>query len=408
MRLAPSINSLFLVFTFFLFSLSGFAQELPSLDPRKAGFSEERLARLSAYLNQEIEAGNLAGAVSLIVRNGATAHYQAYGKSKLSEKSAMQKDQLFFIQSMTKPIVSVAFMMLYEEGHFDLNDPLEKYLPAFADMQVQNSAGTTDTIDAPIRLWHLLSHTAGLSHGLGGSELDKKYREALYMQQHPDIKARVSVLPDLPLVGQPGEQWYYSAAPDVLSLLIEHFSGMNTAEFLQQRIFDPLGMDDTGYNVDDSKKNRVVGLHQKDEEGKLTVSERQTPTTGNTIYGGTHGLFSTAEDYMRFCLMLLNKGEWNRKQLLSPKTIELMTVNHVGELFGEGYGFGLGFSVRTDLSEPRALGSVGTFGWSGAYNTYFFVDPQEELVGILMNQFAPYTDFYSKKFQQLVYQAIND
>lgn len=398
----------YLLLTFFLFSLPIFSQELPPLNPQQAGFSTERLARLSSYLNQEIEKGTLAGAVSLIVRKGATAHYQAYGYSKLSDKSSMQKDQLFFIQSMTKPIISVAFMMLYEEGHFDLNDPLEKYLPEFADMQVQTSENKTDTLKEPIRLWHLLSHTAGLSHGLGGSDLDKQYREALYMQQHPDIEARVNALTALPLVGQPGEQWYYSAAPDVLSLLIEQFSGMNTAEFLQKRLFDPMGMEDTGYNVEDSKKERVVGLHQKNEEGKLTVSARQTPTSGNTIYGGTHGLFSTAEDYMRFCLMLLNQGEWNGKQLLSPKTIELMTANHVGDLFGEGYGFGLGFSVRTDLSEPKALGSVSTFGWSGAYNTYFFIDPQEEMVGILMNQFAPYTDFYSKKFQQLVYQAIND
>lgn len=403
--MSATIKSLFFPLLLFIsFSLP--AQELPSIDVKKAGFSAERLARLSNYLNQEIEKGELAGAVSLIVRNGATAHYQSYGLSHLSESDPMQKDQLFFIQSMTKPIISVAFMMLYEEGHFDLNDPLEKYLPAFADMQVQTSENETDSLQEPIRIWHLLSHTAGLSHGLGSSELDKKYREALYMQQHQNIEDRVSVLPELPLVGQPGEQWYYSAAPDVLSLLIEQFSGMNTAEFLQTRIFDPLGMEDTGYNVAKDKKERVVGLHFKNQNGELSLSERQTPTSGNTIYGGTHGLFSTAKDYMRFCRMLLNKGELDGKQLLSPKTVALMTVNHVGDLFGDGYGFGLGFSVRTELSEPKALGSVGTFGWSGAYNTYFFIDPQEELVGILMTQFAPYTDFYSKKFQQLVYQAI--
>lgn len=393
---------------FLLLTLPLLAQSLPPLDPQKAGFSTERLERLSSYLNREIEKGNLVGAVSLIVRKDATAHFQAYGSSQLGDKNPMQKDQLFFIQSMTKPIISVAFMMLYEEGYFDLNDPLEQYLPEFAGMQIQASENETDSLKEPIRLWHLLSHTAGLSHGLGGSELDRQYREALYMQQHPNIEARVNALTDLPLIDQPGEQWYYSASPDVLSLLIEQFSGMNTAEFLQTRLFDPLGMKDTGYNVDDSKKTRVAGLHQKSEDGKLSVSARQTPTSGNTIYGGTHGLFSTAEDYMRFCMMLLNKGEWNGKQLLSPKTVELMTVNHVGELFGEGYGFGLGFSVRTDLTEPHSLGSVGTFGWSGAYNTYFFIDPQEKLVGILMNQFAPYTDFYSKKFQQLVYQAIVD
>lgn len=404
------MRSVFLNYFFALsFLLPGvplLAQELPPYHPQKAGFSEERLARLSSYLDQEIEAGKLVGAVSLIVRKGATAHYQTYGYSQLTDKRPMQKDQIFFIQSMTKPIISVAFMMLYEEGLFDLNDPLEQYLPEFAEMKAPTTEGNAE--HEPIRLWHLLSHTAGLSHGLGSSELDKQYREALYMQQHTDIKARVNAMTDLPLLGQPGEQWYYSAAPDVLSLLIEQFSGMTTAAFLQQRIFDPLGMKDTGYNVDASKKDRVVGLHQKSEEGKLSVSARQTPTSGNTIHGGTHGLFSTAEDYMRFCLMLLNQGELDGKRLLSRKTVALMTTNHVGELFGEGYGFGLGFSVRTEIADGKGLGSIGTFGWSGAYNTYFFIDPQEELVGILMNQFAPYTDFYSKKFQQLVYQAIND
>ncbi|MDF9798563.1 CubicO group peptidase (beta-lactamase class C family) [Catalinimonas alkaloidigena] len=399
------IKNLLLPVLFFI-SYSLVAQQLPIIDIQKAGFSEERLARLSDYLNQEIEEGELVGAVSLIVRNEATAHFQSYGASHLSDQSPMQKDQLFFIQSMTKPIISVAFMMLFEEGHFDLNDPLEDYLPAFADMQVQTSENEADSLDEPIRIWHLLSHTAGLSHGLGGSALDKKYREALYMQQHQNIEARVDVLPALPLVGQPGEQWYYSAAPDVLSLLIEQFSGMSTAEFLQTRIFDPLGMEDTGYNVAEDQKERVVGLHFKNQDGELTVSERQTPTSGNTVYGGTHGLFSTARDYMRFCRMLLNKGALDGQRLLSPKTVELMTVNHVNDLYGEGYGFGLGFSVRTDLADPRALGSVGTFGWSGAFNTYFFIDPKEELAGILMTQFAPYTNFYNNKFQQLVYQAI--
>ncbi len=397
------------ILTFLLFSLPTLAQlDVAHIQAEEAGFSTERLDRLSSYLNQEIEAGNLVGAVSLIVRKGATAQYENYGYSQLDSKNPMQKDQLFYIQSMTKPIISVAFMMLYEEGYFDLNDPVEQYLPAFANMQVQTDDGKTEDLNGPIRIWHLLSHTAGLSHGLGSSELDKRYREALYMQQHKDIEARVNAMTDLPLIGQPGEQWYYSAAPDVLSLLIEQFSGMTTAEFLQTRVFEPLGMKDTGYNVEEGKKDRMAGLHQKNEAGKLTISDRQTPTSGNTIFGGTNGLFSTATDYMRFALMLLHEGELDGKRLLSRKTVALMTVNHVGDLFGKGNGFGLGFSVRTDLAEPKALGSIGTFGWSGAYNTYFFIDPQEELVGILMNQFTPYDDFYNKKFQQMVYQAIND
>ncbi len=210
-------------------------------------------------------------------------------------------------------------------------------------------------------------------------------------------------------MGQPGEQWYYSASPDVLALLIEKFSGMNAADYLQEHIFDPLGMDDTGYNLVRNKRSRAVALHYKDQNGTLGLSPNQTPTSGHSIYGGTHGLFSSADDYLRFCQMLLNGGELDGERLLSPKTVELMTANHVGDLFGDdGYGFGLGFYVRTNLAEAKALGTLGTFGWNGAYNTYFFVDPEEELIGIMMTQFSPFTNFYKEKFQQLVYQAIVD
>ena len=392
-------------------SLPIFAQDVPPLDPQAAGMSEERLERLSDYLNEEIEDKALPGAVALIVRKGATALYQTYGYRNMESQQPMQQDQLFYIQSMTKPIVSVGIMMLYEQGYFDLSDPVSDYLPQFADMQVEVSDEQKGTYQVPadseITIAQLLSHTAGLSHGLGGSDLDKRYREALYGQKHPDIEARVNAMAELPLLGHPGEQWYYSASPDVLSLLIEKFSGMNTADYLQQKIFDPLGMDDTGYNLPGNKKSRAVALHYKAPEGSLGLSPNQTPASGHTIYGGTHGLFSSADDYLRFARMLLNGGELGGKRILSPKTVELMTVNHVGDLFGDhGYGFGLGFSVRTDLAAAEELGTVGAFGWSGAYNTYFFIDPEEELIGIMMTQFAPYTDFYKEKFQQLVYQAI--
>ena len=386
------------------------AQTLPAPDPQAAGISEKRLTSLSAYLNQEIEDQHLPGAVSLIYRKGQLAHYETYGYADVETKAVMQNDQLFYIQSMTKPIVSVGIMMLYEEGHFDLNDPVSEYLPQFANRQVEvNDGDSTYLVGAKreITIAQLLSHTAGLSHGLGGSDIDQRYRQALYGKAHADIEARVNAMAALPLLGQPGDQWYYSASPDILALLIEKFSGMNTAEFLQEMIFGPLGMDDTGYNLPDNKTTRAVGLHFKSKEGIVSLRPNQTPTKGHTVFGGTHGLFSSAHDYLRFCQMLLNGGELSGHRLLSPKTVALMTTNHVGDLFTDaGYGFGLGFSVRTDLAAAKALGSVGTFGWSGAYNTYFFIDPKEELIGILMTQFAPYTNFYKDKFQQLVYQAI--
>ena len=218
------------------------------------GLSEDRLDRYEDFLSSEIEQKHIAGAVSLILRNDQVAHQKAFGVSNLEDDTPMLMDNIFFIQSMTKPIISVALMMLYEEGHFLLDDPVSKYLPEFNDLQViidpeTGAEGSTEPLNKPITITHLLSHTAGFSHGLGGSKLDQEYWSAMYVEEHATVQDRMNRMLTLPLYGQPGEQWYYSASPDVLSVLIEYFSGMSTQEFLQQRIFDPLGMNDTGYNV---------------------------------------------------------------------------------------------------------------------------------------------------------------
>jgi len=403
----------------FLLSYTLVAQLPTTIDATVAGFSEARLERLSNFLDEEIEAQHIPGGVCWIVRKGVTAHQATYGYRNLAEEEAIQADQIFYIQSMTKPIISVAFMMLYEEGHFELTDPLFRYLPEFKEMNVAKvnpenpEEMTWVALENPIRLEHLLSHQAGFLHGLSNMPLDVQYREALYGQDyttntHETIEDRAMAMSKLPLAGQPGEQWMYSAAPDILALLIEKFSGQTVPEFLQERIFEPLGMNDTGYNLTEKQAERVVGLHLKNEENQVFYSPRQTPTTDNTIFGGTHGLFSTAEDYLKFATMLLQEGEYDGRRLLSRKTVELMTINHVGKKRGEGDGFGLGFGIRTNMAAADGLASEGTFFWSGAYNTYFFVDPKEELIGILMLQFAPYTDYYNRKFRQLVYQAIVD
>jgi CubicO group peptidase (beta-lactamase class C family) len=404
-----------LMFNFFF--LLATAQPTVTAEPESVGLSTERLDRLSRFLDKEIEDKDIPGAVSLIFREGEVVYFATHGYQNAPEGSPMPEDAIFYIQSMTKPIISVAIMMLYEEGHFSLKDPVSKYLPQFESpvVAVFNDGGSNgdsemELVEAeePITIVQLLTHTAGMLHGLGGTELDRKYLQQLYLKPHKTIADRVEALAGLPLVNEPGDAWHYSAAPDVLALLIEHFSGMSTAEFLQQRIFDPLGMEDTGYNITPEKNGRVATLHQYNQStDKLTVSPRQTPTQGNTIYGGTHGLFSTPGDYLKFCRMLLNGGAYNGHRLLSPKTIELMTADHVKDRYPEpGYGFGLGFAVRTDLADAQRLGSVGQYSWSGAYNTYFFIDPEEEMIGILMMQMAPYTNFYNYKFQQLVYQAI--
>ena len=376
------------------------------------GVSKERLARYDAFLTKEIKEGRIAGAVSLISRNGKIVHKTSHGSSSLADKTPMPQDGIFHIMSMTKPIVTAAFMMLYEEGHFFLTDPVSKYLPQFKDVKVAKDVnngidGPTEPANKEITIAHILSHTAGFSHGLGGTKLDNETANALYVQPQENIESRVNTLVSLPMVGHPGEQWSYSASPDVLALLIEKFSGKSVAEFLKERIFDPLGMTDTGYNISKINQGRWVAVHNLGKDGKLMSSEQQLPVEGNKVYGGTHGLFSTANDYMKFCQMMINMGSANGKLFLSPKTVEIMTMNQVGELYqAPGQGFGFGFGVSTDLADSKGLGSVGTYYWGGAFSTYFFIDPEEDLIAILMTQLQPYSNYYSGKMRQFVYQAM--
>lgn len=401
------------IFTFLIIFIDGVYGQQAKTDLPTNGISLERLNRYSDFLEQEVKAGKIPGAVSLISRNGELVHDETFGFASLADKKPMQKDNIFHLMSMTKPIVSAAFMMLYEEGHFFLSDPVSKYLPQFKDTKVAKDVndpeGATEPLNTEITIHHILTHTAGFSHGLGGSELDKAVSKALYFQPQESIESRVNTLVGLPLVSQPGEQWYYSASPDVLSLLIEKFSGMTTAEFLQKRIFDPLRMKDTGYNIAKENQDRWVPVHNFNKEGKMVNSKQQLPVEGNKVYGGTHGLFSTASDYMKFCRMMLNKGSYDGKQLLSSKTIESMTMNQIGNISsGPGAGFGLGFGVTTDVAATKALGSVGQYYWGGAFSTYFFIDPKEELIAILMTQVQPFSNYYKNMMGQFVYQTIVD
>ena len=380
-----------------------------------AGFDPGRLERLDNYFAEKVHAGELPGGVCVIYRKGTVAHEMTFGPNRA--------DDIFYIQSMTKPVISVALMTLYEEGHFELNDPIARYLPEFATPQVAvMDNGEVELVKAerPITIAQCFSHTAGFLHGLSESPLDKQYAQTLYgissvedsditTQPHKSIRDRVLALSKLPLAAQPDQIWMYSASPDILALLIEHFSGMQVDDFLQKRIFQPLGMKDSGYNLTDAQSKRMATLHLQSPEKKQSVHQIQTPTTGNTVFGGTHGLFSTATDYLRFSRMLMNMGELDGQRILGRKTVELMTTNHAKHRFkGPGAGFGLGFGVRTDLADGKSLGSEGQFYWGGMFNTYFFVDPEEELTAVMMMQFFPYTEFYNKKFRQFVYQAIID
>jgi len=402
-----------LLIAILFFSNGAFAQTMAEKHHATSAISQERIARYDTYLQNEVDQGRLAGAVTLIYKNGEKAHEKTIGNSDIESKSIMKLDQIFFIQSMTKPIVTAAFMMLYEEGHFFLNDPVEKYLPWFKDLKVavdpsKGIAGGTVPAESKITIAMLLSHTSGLSHGIAAGKLEQEIRNAIYSPTHENIESRIKTMVTMPLIGQPGKQWYYSASPDVLSLLIEKFSGMTTAEFLQKRLFDPLGMPDTGYNLTEEQESRMATLHTYTEEGKLIKAPRQTPTSGNTVFAGANALFSTAPDYAKFAQMLLNGGEWNGKQYLSPKTVEIMTLDQSNGLYkAPGQGFGFGFGVMTDVADAKSLGSAGTYYWSGAYCTYFFIDPKENMISIMMTQTAPFSGFYDQKMRQMVYQAID-
>ena len=346
------------------------------------GISLDRLEHYEEFISQEINQDNIPGATVLIVRDGKIVLQESYGHRDIENQSSMKTDDIFFIQSMTKPIITTAFMMLFEEGHFMLTDHVSKYLPEFKNLRViknGNDSITGETIasEKEITLEQLLTHTAGLTHGLGNSQFEQGYMNEYFMQEWPDIKSRAIQASKLPLVDQPGNIWYYSVAPDIIATLIEKFSGMTTNDFLETRIFKPLNMKDTGYNLTEQQQARVVKVTNKNDKGNLINSDYQPPMKKNTIWSGVNGLFSTTSDYMTFCQMIMNNGQWNGTQFLSRKTIELMTQNHVGNKYpAEGVGFGYGFAVMLDVSKTNLLGSNGNIWLGGAFNTHFFIDPK--------------------------------
>jgi CubicO group peptidase (beta-lactamase class C family) len=406
-------------------SSAAVARDLPAAAPSEVNLSEQRLGRLDAFMADAIARGRVPGAVVLVVREGKVAHYKAYGMADSDAARAMRTDDVFRIYSMTKPVASVALLMLYEEGKFQLDDPLELYIPAFKDLKV--FAGTDpngnmileETKRKPT-IHDAFRHTLGISAGGGPTPVDRLYAEkGIAINRLESLGQQMQLLGEVPLVYQPGERWLYGFGHDVQAYLVEHFSGMPLDQFLQTRIFTPLEMHDTGYAVGRDKPQRVVKLEDVPESYGLNPAIDMRASTYDrfaTVPLGTMGLWSTAMDYARLSQALLNKGELEGTRILGRKTVELMAQNHLPPEIGSlaeygnapGVGYGLGVSVVLDPAAEGNLSSAGAFGWTGAATTRFIIDPEEKLVAILMTQKWPYDTRLLDEFQTLVYQSIVD
>lgn len=412
--LAPLILSLPLL------AVSAEAREIPRAKPESVGMSSERLARIAPAMQKYIDAQLTPGIITAIVRKGKLVHFEVQGDMDVASGKSMRPDAIFRIASMTKPIASVALMMLWEEGHFQLRDPVSKFIPAFGDVRVSttsDASGMTGQLVEPkraITIRDMLTHTAGLANSYIGNV--QAYREATSDAQ--DNAELIAKLAALPLNYHPGEEWQYSIATDVVGHLVEIISGMSLDEFFQARIFGPLDMPDTHFYMDEDKAERLTAQYTPGEDNKISLQDPGSAASRwidspKTLFRGAGGLASTARDYLRFQQMVLNGGELDGVRLLAPSTVSLMLENHTGELdlwlTGPGVGFGLGYGVIVDRGKAATPLSEGAGYWGGAYCTISWLDPEQDLVAVLMTQVRPYRHINVRQdFQVLTYQSIVD
>jgi CubicO group peptidase (beta-lactamase class C family) len=401
--------------------------------PETVGLSSERLARIETHLRTRyLDPEKIAGALTLVARGGEVAYLSTLGRMDLERDAPMREDTIFRIYSMTKPITSVALMMLYEHGHFQLDDPVHKFIPEWRDLRVYQGGvyprWITTPCARPMTIHDLFTHMSGLTYDFNErTNVDRAYRRlGVGRDGAKDLRGMIETLATLPLEFSPGTRWNYSVSTDVLGYLVEVFSGMPFDEYLRTKIFEPLGMVDTGFTVPASSVERFAANYTRGPRKVLRLEDDPATspyTKPRTFFSGGGGLVSTAADYLRFCRMLLNRGALDGERLLGRKTLELMTMNHLpegkdltalatgsfSETTYEGVGFGLGFSVQLDLARSQGVGSPGEFAWGGAASTAFWVDPTEELIVIFLTQLMPSGTFnFRGQLKSIIYPAIID
>ncbi len=424
MKLVTRVMSMFMVV---LLAGGAVGQGVRSVAPNGTGLSSERLDRIGAVMNEHVAKGHIAGAIGLIARRGKIGYFETYGFQDKEAGVAMRKDTMFRMYSMTKPITGVAVMILYEEGKFYLTDPVSKYLPELGNMKVavvetDPKTGKKTRYSVPaqreITILDLLRHTSGIDYA-GPEDVEGKriYEKLGTNSVDQTIGEMVKKIGQAPLVHQPGTMWEYGLSMDVLARLVEVVSGQPYDKFLEQRIFKPLGMVDTGYTVSPEKANRFSKLYAPGDG--WTIKPNTSPAQSSYLkpavnFGGGSQSVSTAADYLRFCQMLLKGGELDGVRILSRKTVELMTSDHLGDmprgsLLPTGYGFGFTMAVSHGAGKTGVIGSEGEYFWGGAAGTRFWIDPKEQMIGIFMIQILPHTNLtYGSQFRQLAYQAISD
>jgi CubicO group peptidase (beta-lactamase class C family) len=402
--------------------------------PASAGVSAERLERIDRFIQGYIDRGQLNGATALVARKGTIVYHKAFGFSNLEQRTPMQRNQIFRIASMTKPVVSVAAMMLYEEGKFNLDDPLSKFIPAFknpkvlASYQASDTSFTTVPAKSEITVRQLLNHTSGIGYAqIGSAEANAiyyKYRiNGGIGTPQSTLSDVINRLAALPLFHHPGEKFLYGMNTDVLGYFVEVVSGMALDKYLAEKIFRPLGMQDTYFYLPRDKQGRLTTLYKQDDQGKLRVQDPVIPlngdfvrdfpnTPGGTYFSGGAGLSSTAYDYAVFCQMLINGGTYNGVRILAPSSIRLMTTNQIGNIsiWGDPNNplrFGLGFGVYTEAGEWQSPIRGGSFDWAGMFASHFWIDPETGIIAVFMRNVWPTQHWdFGDRIRPVVYQAI--